>query len=328
MSLLRLVFMGTAPLAAVSLEALAGVGDLSLAAVVTQPDRPQGRGLRPQPSAVKELALRHDLPVLQPEKARQEEFVGQLRELKPDLIVVAAYGQILPPAILHLPRFECVNVHTSLLPSYRGAAPIEWSILNGDAETGVTIMKMEPSLDTGPILAQETTPITAQDTFQTLHDRLASLGARLLVRTIPGYASGRITSRPQPAEGVSYARKITKEDGLLDWNQPAQTLWNRVRGLARWPGAYTFLDSPPRPSMLKIWSAAPLGMAGGRPGQILQVDKESVVVGCGEGALRILMMQREGGKRLAAREFLAGHPLQRGQTFTPSLQRSSSGPTT
>jgi methionyl-tRNA formyltransferase len=176
-------------------------------------------------------------------------------------------------------------------------------------------MQMDPSLDTGPILTQEATPITPEDDAQTLHDRLAALGAGLLVRTIPGYVAGRITPRPQPAEGVSYARKITKDDGRLDWNLPARTLWNRVRGLTPWPGTYTFLPGEGPPVMLKIWQAVPLGPSGGQPGEILQADKAGVVVACGEGALRILTLQREGGRRLGAPEFLTGHALRPGWHF-------------
>lgn len=313
---LRVIFMGTAPLAAVSLEALIKEPSVELAAVVTQPDRPKGRQLQPQPSAVKEVAQRHQLPVLQPEKARHEDFVQRLSSLQPELIVVAAYGQILPASILDLPRFRCINVHASLLPKHRGAAPVQWAILNGDSQTGVTIMQMEPTLDTGPILTQATTPITPEDDAQTVHDRLAIMGAELLVCTIPDYVSGSITPRPQPAEGASYARKITKEDGRLDWSQPAQMLWNRLRGLAPWPGVYTFLPAEPHPLLLKLWQAAPLEQAAGRPGEILQADKAGLVVACGTGALRIVTLQREGGRRMSPQEFLAGHSLKCGQFLT------------
>ncbi len=224
-------------------------------AVVTQPDRPKGRDLKLQPSPVKVLALQAKLAVLQPERARDEAFLGALRDLQPDLIAVAAYGQILPQSILDLPRFGCLNVHTSLLPKYRGAAPIQWAILNGDAETGVTIMKMDAGLDTGDILDQAKTPIHPEDNSETLHDRLARMGAELLVRTIPDYVAGRIASRPQPAEGVSYAPKIKKQDGHIDWTQPARAIWNRVRGLVPWPGAFSYLPGQPQPHLLKIWQA-------------------------------------------------------------------------
>jgi methionyl-tRNA formyltransferase len=317
MTPLRLIFMGTAPLAAASLEKLLPWPQGHLLAVVTQPDRPKGRDLKPQPSPVKLVAQRVGLPLLQPEKAKAPAFLEQLRELQPDLIVVAAYGQILPPALLDLPRYRCLNVHASLLPKYRGAAPIQWCLLNGDADTGVTIMLMEPSLDTGPILTQEVVPIAATDTAATLHDRLAAVGAELLLRTIPAYVAGDILPRPQPAEGVSYARKIVKEDGSLDWSQPAALLANRVRGLTPWPGTSTLLEGAPAPLLVKIWDArAELG-AGGQPGEILRADKEGVLAACGEGALRVLTLQREGGRRLSAQQFLAGHPLQQGQRFLP-----------
>ena len=304
--------MGTAELSCDSLRGLLESPDFNVVAVVTQPDRPKGRDLKLQPSPVKVLGLSAKLPVLQPERARSEEFLQELRVLQPDLIAVAAYGQILPQSILDLPRFGCLNVHTSLLPKYRGAAPIQWAILNGDAETGVTIMKMNAGLDTGDILTQATTPIRPEDNSETLHDRLARMGADLLVRTIPDYVAGKLPLRPQSAAGVSYAAKIKKQDGHIDWTQPARAIWNRVRGLAPWPGAFTYLPGQPQPHLLKLWQAEVVERAG-PPGEVLQADKTGVVVGCGHEALRILILQREGGRRLQAHEFLAGHPLLPGQ---------------
>ena len=303
--------MGTAPLACASLQTLAETPEFRVLGVVTQPDRPKGRELKFQPSAVKELALRLGLPVLQPERAREAAFLEQLRALAPELIVVAAYGQILPKALLDLPRFGCLNVHTSLLPKYRGAAPIQWAILNDEPQSGVTIMQMDVGLDTGPILAQQPTPIEPQDNAQSLHDRLATLGAELLARTIPDYISGKLTPRPQPLEGASHAPKIKKEDGRLDWQQPARTLWNRVRGLVPWPGAFTFLPGP-QPLLLKLWQTEVLERCG-PPGEVLSADKTGLVVGCGQGSLRIVLLQREGGRRLNVEQFLAGHPLRPGQ---------------
>lgn len=304
--------MGTAKLSCDSLGGLMESPDFQVAAVVTQPDRPKGRDLKLQPSPVKELGLQAGLPVLQPERARSEAFLEELRRLRPELIVVVAYGQILPPGILNLPRFGCLNVHTSLLPGYRGAAPIQWAMLNGDVETGVTIMKMDAGLDTGGILTQAKTQILQEDTAETLHDRLARIGAELLARTIPDYVAGRITPRDQPVEGVSYAPKIKKQDGCIDWRQPARAIWNRVRGLVPWPGAFSFLPSQSQPLMLKIWQAE-IADCSGPPGELLRADKSGIVVGCGDMALRILMLQREGGRRLEAQAFLAGHPLQAGQ---------------
>src|SRR5262249_44087026 len=247
---LRLVFMGTAKLSCTILQSLVESRDFDVEAVVTQPDRPKGRQLRLQSSPVKELALKLKLPLLQPERARDEEFLQRLRKAGPELIAVAAYGQILPQAILELPRFGCLNVHTSLLPKYRGAAPIQWAILNDEPLTGITIMKMDAGLDTGPILKQAQTEIAFQDTAETLHDRLAEMGASLLRETIPDYIAGRIHPWPQPPEGVSHAPRITKEDGRLDWSLPARALWNRVRGLQPWPGAFTFLPGEPVPRLL------------------------------------------------------------------------------
>jgi methionyl-tRNA formyltransferase len=309
---LRVIFMGTAELSCDSLRALIESPDCQVLAVVTQPDRPKGRALKLQPSPVKTLALQAKLPVLQPERARDEAFLGTLGDLQPDLIAVAAYGQILPQSLLDLPRFGCLNVHTSLLPRYRGAAPIQWAILNGDPETGVTIMKMDAGLDTGAILSQAKTPIHPADNAETLHDRLARLGAELLLKTIPEYVAGRIPSRAQPAEGVSYASKIKKQDGHVDWTQPARTIWNRVRGLVPWPGAFSYLPGQLHPHLLKIWHAETIERSG-PAGEILQADKTGIVVGCGREALRILTLQREGGRRLSAQEFLAGHPLLPGQ---------------
>lgn len=312
---LRVLFMGTAELACASLEALCRAPGLQVVAVVTQPDKPKGRELKLQPTPVKAVAIKHELPVCQPVKARAPEFVDQLRGLAPDLIVVVAYGQILPRAILDIPKFGCLNVHTSLLPKYRGAAPIQWAIFNGDAETGVTIMKMDAGLDTGEIASEVRTPIADTDDSQTLHDRLAKLGADLLVRTIPEYVSGRITPRPQPAVGASYARKITKEDGRIDWSRPAREIWNQVRAFTPWPGAFTYLQGNGASKLLKIWDAAVQEHAFKTPGEILEAGKFGILVACGEHALRILELQLEGGKRLTAQQFLAGHDVKPGQTF-------------
>jgi methionyl-tRNA formyltransferase len=303
--------MGTAELACASLEALTRQPDFAVLAVVTQPDRPSGRELKPQPSPVKQLARRKNLPVLQPERARNESFIQELRALAPELMVVAAYGQILPQAILDLPRHGCLNVHTSLLPKYRGAAPIQWAILEGESQTGVTIMKMDAGLDTGGILTQQATPVQPEDDSQKLHDRLAQLGATLLVPTIRDFVAAKISPHPQPAEGASYAHKITREDGRLDWTQPAPALWNRIRAFMPWPGAFTHLPAEPRPLLLKVWEAQ-VAERSGAPGEILGADKTGIVVACGRQSLRITNLQREGGRRMTAQEFLAGHSLRTG----------------
>lgn len=318
---MKLVFMGTAELSCASLQALADEKQFSVAAVVTQPDRPRGRELKSQSSPVKVLAQKLGLPILQPLRAREEKFIDELRALQPELIVVAAYGQLLPQSILDLPRYGCLNVHTSLLPKYRGAAPIQWAIAHGDTETGVTIMKMDAGLDTGPTLAQRRTPISPEDDSATLHDRLARLGAELLVETIPDYVAGKIQPRPQPAEGVSLAPKIKKEDGRIDWNLPAQTIWSRLRAFTPWPGAFTFFGD----KLVKIWKAspgqevcsegAPLHGSGLANGTILSADKNGILVLCGKEALMIFELQREGGRRMNAAEFLAGHALMIGEKF-------------
>lgn len=306
---LRVIFFGTAELACASLRHLAEDERFKVPAVVTQPDKPKGRNLQLHASLVKTLALEKNLPVLQPLKARDTAFIQQLRDLKPDLIVVAAYGQILSQALLDLPPHGCLNVHTSLLPKYRGAAPIQWAILNGDPETGVTIMKMDAGLDTGPIISTSTTSISAEDNAQTLHDRLAIIGAELLIRTIPDYVAGKLKPIPQP-EGATYAAKISKEDGRMDWSQPAHQIWNRVRAFTPWPGSFTSFTHLGQQRILKIWRALPITCpASSPPGTVLDAGREGILVACGMDALLITELQREGSRRLSATEFLSGNPL-------------------
>lgn len=316
----RIVFFGTPEIARFTLAALAESKSCEVCAVVTQPDRPRGRHQRLSPSPVKEEALRHGFAVLQPERARQPDFIDVLRKLAPDLILVVAYGQILPPAILELPRLGCLNVHLSLLPKYRGAAPIQWVFLNDEKETGVTIMKMDAGLDTGDIIAQRSTPVAPEDDAQSLHDRLARLGPALLLEILPGYCSGQIAARPQAAAESSYARKISKEDGLLDWRKPARVLWNQVRGLVPWPVAFTFRDAGGKRVLLKVWKAAVDSAATPmlEPGTILSASSSGVVVACGQHSLRLLALQREGARQMTAAEFLPGHPMAYGERlFVP-----------
>ena len=309
--MLKAIFFGTAEIACPSLEALAESGFAKVVAVVSQPDKPRGRDLKIQPTPVKDLALKLNIPVLQPDRARNESFLAELRALAPDVIVVMAYGQILPQSLLEIPPHGCVNIHTSILPKHRGAAPIQWALLNGDIETGVTLMKMDAGMDTGPIIEISRTPITEDDNAQTIHDRLALLGATLLAEKLPAYLNGSLKPQPQP-EGATHARKITKEDGRLNWNEPAQVLWNRVRALTPWPGTYTFIPGDPKPLMLKIWKAKP-APGQGAPGEILAIDKDRILVACGTGTLALLEVQREGGKRLPTRDFVLGSPIQVGQ---------------
>jgi methionyl-tRNA formyltransferase len=308
-----MVFMGTAELACASLLALAAAPQFQVLVVVTQPDRPKGRALQLQPSPVKQAALRLGLPVLQPERARDTAFLQELRRLNPDLIVVVAYGQLLPSAILALPPLGSFNLHASLLPKYRGAAPIQWAILNDEPETGVTIMRMAEKLDTGDILAQRATAITPDDTAATLHERLARIGAELLVGTLENVVNKNITARPQIEAQASSARKITREDGRLDWSQPARSLWNRLRAFTPWPGAFTSLPGGAKPRTIKIWRASVEEGCAGAPGAVLQADKSGILVACGTGgALRIHELQLEGARRLPAAQFLIGHPLHPG----------------
>jgi methionyl-tRNA formyltransferase len=317
MTPLRIIFMGTPDLAAVSLAALLRAPALEIIAAVTQPDRPKGRSLQPAASPVKTLALAAGTKVLQPLRARDEHFIAQLASLKPDLIAVAAFGQILPQAILDIPRFGCLNVHTSLLPRWRGASPIQSAILHGDESTGVTIMKMDAGLDTGHILTQRATLIESRDNAQTLHDRLAVIGAELLVETVCELIAGRIEPRPQPAIGITHAAKNRKEDGLIRWNDSAAHIWNRFRAFTPWPGAFTFLPEASQRPLLKLCEADPTE-ATGAPGTILRADKSGILVACGDGALNIISLQREGGRQMTAGEFLAGFALKPGEVFQQS----------
>ncbi len=313
MNELKLIFMGTAELSCPCLERLAADPAFHLLAAVTQPDKPRGRDLKLLPPPVKVLAQRMSLPVLQPPKARDEHFISQLSATRPDLIVVVAYGHILPQAILDLPRFGCLNVHTSLLPKYRGAAPIQWAIANGDTETGVTIMKMDAGMDTGPILTQKTTPILPQDDAPALHQRLGELGAGLLMETIHKYVAGQISPTPQSTD-FTYAPKIKKEDGHIDWNRPAHVILNRLRAFTPWPGAFTSLKAELKPTSLKIWRAEVVEESG-QAGTILSANKNGIVVACGANALRILELQREGGRRMGAGDYLTGHSFVAGQVL-------------
>jgi methionyl-tRNA formyltransferase len=285
--------------------------------VVTQPDRPQGRQLKLRPSPVKELARQVGLPVWQPEKCRDPAFIDTVRCARPDVIVVAAYGQILPRALLEIPTYGCVNVHASLLPRHRGAAPIQWALLEGDQKTGVTIMLMDVGLDTGPILGQRETPIFESDDAITLHDRLAAMGASLLVETLPEYVAGRIKPKPQPAEGATHARKITKEDGHIQWQQPAVSIWRRIRALVPWPGTYTYLPATPKQLLLKVWRANVAPEVCGVPGTVLVIGRDGILVACGEDGICITELQIEGGRRMSAAEFIAGRRLCPGQVLGP-----------
>ncbi|MBX3744067.1 MAG: methionyl-tRNA formyltransferase [Verrucomicrobiae bacterium] len=305
--------MGTPTLARTVLSTLADETPGDIALVVPQPDKPRGRGLACQPPPVKQEAVSRGLPIDQPSSARDPAFLDRLRAIAPDVIVVAAYGQLLPPDLLAIPRHGCLNLHTSLLPRWRGAAPIQWAILAGDRLTGVTLMRMDAGLDTGDILATSSIPIQDTDTSQTLHDRLADLGASLLVRSLPDWLAGRLPPVPQPAEGITIARKLTKEDGRLNWSESCLALGRRIRALDPWPGAFTtFPDPAGRPLLLKIWRATPVPEQG-PSGVVLRASGSELIVATGEGALRLDVLQREGRRPLPARDFLAGQTVREGQ---------------
>ena len=303
---MRLVFMGTPNFAAASLEALLRSDD-SVVGIVTQPDRPKGRGQILTPSPVKLLAQREQIPLLQPLKMKDPEFLQALVGWKPDLIVVAAFGRILPPAILSLPPLGCINVHGSLLPKYRGAGPIQWAIINGETETGITTMLMDEGMDTGSILLQETIPITPDDTAGTLSPRLAELGGRLLVETIARLKAGALVPRRQDSSRATLAPLLKKEDGAIDWVLSSTALVNRVRGLSPWPGAYTTVEGGGR---WTIWRALALpGPLTKPPGAVIAITNEAIHVATGEGVLAVMELQPANSRRMAVSQYLAGHPI-------------------
>lgn len=305
---MRLLFAGTPPFAAAALAALADAGH-DIACVFTQPDRPSGRGMKLTPSAVKIEAEKRGLAVVQPPTLKTPEAQSRIREAAAEVMVVAAYGLILPQAVLDMPPRGCLNIHASLLPRWRGAAPIQRAIEAGDAETGITIMQMDAGLDTGAMLLKRPHPIAPDDTAATLHDALMVLGARAIVEALDRLDA--LVPEPQDASLATYAAKIDKAAARLDWTRPAVDLARAVRAFDPVPGAWAHLDGEP----VKIWGARVTAGAG-LPGTILRVDPEGIVVACGEGALALTALQPAGGRRMAARAFLAGHPLAAGQRLT------------
>jgi methionyl-tRNA formyltransferase len=311
----RIGFAGTPPFAAAALNALADAGH-EIVLVLTQPDRPAGRGMKLTPSAVKQAAQARGLPVFQPGSLKTPESWAELRAVDADVMVVAAYGLILPQAVLELPRLGCLNIHASLLPRWRGAAPIQRAILAGDDETGITIMQMDAGLDTGAMLAKTVLPIRASDTAASLHDALAEAGARAIVAALAHYAE--LVPEAQDDARATYAAKLSKEEARLDWSRPAFELERAVRAYNPAPGAWTLLDGAP----LKVWSAEVVADAGAlwpashtgsyAPGEVLPADAEQLVVASGDGALSIRELQPAGGKRMSAAAFLAGRPLPMG----------------
>jgi len=276
--------------------------------VLTRPDRPAGRGLHAAPSAVKRLALERGLPLLQPATLEGDAALERLGTAQPDALVVAAYGLILPPALLAAAPHGALNIHASLLPRWRGAAPIQRALLAGDAESGVSIMQMDAGLDSGPLLAQRRIPILPEDDAQSLHDRLAALGAEMILAALAEVAAGRARATPQPATGVTYAHKLARGEAVLDWARPAVELERRVRALRPAPGAQSLL----RGERIKILGAR-LAAGAGAPGEVLGMGPAGIVIACGQGALAATELQRAGGRRLAAAEFVRGFPVARGE---------------
>ncbi|MEK7844971.1 MAG: methionyl-tRNA formyltransferase [Pseudomonadota bacterium] len=305
---MKIIFAGTPAFAAAALDALIKAGH-EIDLVLTQPDRPAGRGMKTVASAVKLLALQHDLDLLQPLTLKTSELQAQLRTLNADVMVVAAYGLILPEAVLNIPRLGCLNIHASLLPRWRGAAPIQRAILAGDRETGITIMQMDAGLDTGAMLLKHSLIIAQEDTTQSLHDKLSVLGAQSIVEALVLLQQGKLVPMVQDEMLACYAAKIKKTEAEIDWQQTAGQIDRVVRAFNPNPGAYTYFQN----AVLKIWQARAVAGGSGKPGEIVATGREGITVACGSGWLRIEMVQKSGGRKLSAADFLAGNNLQPGE---------------
>ena len=314
---MRVVFMGTPDFSVGTLEAIIAAGH-EVAGVVTQPDKPKGRGKTMLPTPVKEEALKHGFPVYQPVKVRDPEFLQVLEKLEPDIIVVAAFGQIIPKSILELPKYGCINIHASLLPKYRGAAPIQQAVIDGEKESGVTIMRMGTGLDTGDMISRIVVPIAKDETGGTLFDKLAEAGAKLLVETLPHIFDGTAVYEKQPEESPTpYAGMITKQMGLINFGKSAAELERLVRGLNPWPSAFTFWNG----KTLKVWESFVVkseetGAEKSEPGTVVKTDKKGIYVACGEDVLVLSQVQLEGKKRMDADAFLRGCHIETGSRFT------------
>lgn len=309
---MRTIFFGSPTFAVPCLVALHDISDVVV--VVSQPDRPAGRGLTVRPPPVKERAIELGLEVWQPKKVRTSTFAERLHALDADIAVVVAYGRILPKSVLEAPRAGCVNVHASLLPRWRGAAPIQWAIARGDRQTGVTLMKMDEGMDTGPILASAATPIERQDDATSLGARLSEMGAELLRRELPRYVAGELSPRAQDDASATIAPLLEKSDGRIDWNQTAEAVHDRIRGMNPWPGAHTFLGG----RQIKVHRATPstLDPMGASPGEVTALGPEGVLVACAEGTLELQELQESGRKRVDARSFISGRGVAVGDRFT------------
>ncbi len=302
---MNIVFMGTPDLAATVLDKLIQ-SEHQILAAVTQPDRPKGRGKSVQYTPVKELALRHNIPVFQPHKVREEEFLAILKELNPDVIVVAAFGQIVPKTILDLPKYGCINVHASLLPKYRGSAPIQWCILNGEEKTGITIMHMDAGIDTGDMIMKEELVIDPKETAGSLHDKLAVCGGELIVKALSAIEKGTAKREKQIEADMTYVKMLDKALGRIDFNKSAVEIERMVRGLNPWPSAYTMLDN----RTLKIWDADVLEEeTEGKAGEIVSIQKDSIIIKTGKGNLALREIQLEGKKRMTVEDFLRGYTI-------------------
>jgi methionyl-tRNA formyltransferase len=309
---LRIIFAGTPQFAAVALEALL-VGEFEVVAVLSQPDRPSGRGMQLTPSPVKQMALRHDLPVLQPQTLKNADIQKQLAAYAADVIVVAAYGLILPPPVLRVSQLGCLNIHASLLPRWRGAAPIQRAILAGDSETGVTIMQMDEGLDTGDMLLKKSCQITPHDNANTLHDKLALLGAEAIVEALRLLEQGNLQPEPQDNAQATYAAKLSKTEAQIKWHDAAAQIERMVRAFNPYPVAQTSYKG----TSIKIWQARLLSNLKGEPGTVLSAGRDGIVVACGKGALLLEVMQQPNSRAMSAAKFIQGFPLRPGDYFGP-----------
>lgn len=309
---MKVLFMGTPQFAVAALSEL--INTHEVVGVITQPDKPKGRGKKLQPSPVKEVAVENNIPVYQPEKIKSPDFIEELRKIEADIFIVVAYGQLLSQEILDMPKFGCVNVHGSLLPKYRGAAPIQWSVINGEEKTGVTIMYMEKGLDTGDMILKEEFPISQSDTYGSVHDKMSLIGARLLIKSLEVIEKDEVSAEKQNDSISTYAPMIDKDTELIDWSKTSNEIRNLIRGLNPMPCAYSILDDV----SMKIWTAEFVeNEYSGIPGEIVDIDKKKgFIVKTGDSALLISEIQAKGGKKMSAADYMRGHAVNIGEKFS------------